>query len=205
MARRGAETPGALQPQAVPATRLGRSRQANGPMEDAAKRMGSRRHLSRRAVPTRSPSASPAALITARAFCAQRARPQGRGRRRDCPGSLLLLVTWHCARRSARRAAVCVSVGRGPTCWSSCSESWSPRSATPCTRSPARDQPGLGMGGAGFRLSAVTQPAPDPQESSILAGALVATAVAVSAYGLYQIKVELPPLQAAFRRNPQRF
>ena len=39
-------------------------------------------------------------------------------------------------------------------------------------------------------------------ESSILAGALVATAFAVSVYGLYQVAVELPALQAQFRRNP---
>ena len=42
-------------------------------------------------------------------------------------------------------------------------------------------------------------------ESSALAGALVATAVAVSAYGLYQNKVELPLLQAEFQRNPAQF
>ena len=41
-------------------------------------------------------------------------------------------------------------------------------------------------------------------ESSVLAGALVATAVAVSAYGLYQVKVELPLLQAEFKRNPNQ-
>jgi hypothetical protein len=41
-------------------------------------------------------------------------------------------------------------------------------------------------------------------ESSVLAGALVATAVAVSAYGLYQANVELPLLQAEFRRDPGR-
>jgi O-antigen ligase len=39
-------------------------------------------------------------------------------------------------------------------------------------------------------------------ESSILAGAIVATAFAVSCYGLYQVKVELPILQANFLRNP---
>src|SRR5262249_37719397 len=32
----------------------------------------------------------------------------------------------------------------------------------------------------------------------------VATAVAVSAYGLYQVKVELPQLQAQFTRNPRQ-
>ena len=41
-------------------------------------------------------------------------------------------------------------------------------------------------------------------ESSVLAAALVATAVAVSAYGLYQNKVELPALQAEFTRNPKK-
>jgi O-antigen ligase len=41
-------------------------------------------------------------------------------------------------------------------------------------------------------------------ESSVLAGALVATAVAVSAYGLYQNKIELPKLQADFNRNPKK-
>jgi O-antigen ligase len=41
-------------------------------------------------------------------------------------------------------------------------------------------------------------------ESSVLAAALVATAVAVSAYGLYQVKVELPALQAEFHRNPKQ-
>ena len=38
-------------------------------------------------------------------------------------------------------------------------------------------------------------------ESSVLAGALVATAVAVSAYGLYQNRVELPLLQSQYKRN----
>ena len=42
-----------------------------------------------------------------------------------------------------------------------------------------------------------------PDESSALAGAIVATAVAVSAYGLYQVKVELPLIQAEFQRNPR--
>jgi hypothetical protein len=41
-------------------------------------------------------------------------------------------------------------------------------------------------------------------ESTVLAGALVATAVAVSAYGLYQARVELPALQARFLRDPKR-
>ncbi len=41
-------------------------------------------------------------------------------------------------------------------------------------------------------------------ESSMIAGALVATAVAVSAYGLYQVKVELPLLQAEFKRSPNQ-
>jgi hypothetical protein len=39
-------------------------------------------------------------------------------------------------------------------------------------------------------------------ESTVLAGAMVATAFAVSVYGLYQVGVELPELQAQFRRNP---
>ena len=39
-------------------------------------------------------------------------------------------------------------------------------------------------------------------ESAVLAGAMVATAFAVSVYGLYQVGVELPALQAQFRRNP---
>ncbi len=39
-------------------------------------------------------------------------------------------------------------------------------------------------------------------ESSALALALAATAAAVSAYGLFQAGVELPELQAAYRRNP---
>jgi hypothetical protein len=42
-------------------------------------------------------------------------------------------------------------------------------------------------------------------ETTVLAGALVATAVAVSAYGLYQVKVELPLLQAQYQRNPREF
>ncbi len=39
-------------------------------------------------------------------------------------------------------------------------------------------------------------------ESTVLAGALVATAVAVSAYGLYQARVEIPQLRARFEKNP---
>jgi O-antigen ligase len=42
-------------------------------------------------------------------------------------------------------------------------------------------------------------------ESSTLTGAMVATAVAVSVYGLYQATVELPQMQTAFRLNPQPF
>jgi MFS family permease len=41
-------------------------------------------------------------------------------------------------------------------------------------------------------------------ESKVLAGALVATAVAVAAYGFYQARVELPQLQARFRGDPER-
>ncbi len=41
-------------------------------------------------------------------------------------------------------------------------------------------------------------------ETSALAGAIVATAFAVSCYGLYQVKVELPILQARFIANPVR-
>jgi hypothetical protein len=40
-------------------------------------------------------------------------------------------------------------------------------------------------------------------ESSAIAGAVVATAVAVSAYGLYQLAVELPYLRDLFLRNPE--
>ncbi len=39
-------------------------------------------------------------------------------------------------------------------------------------------------------------------ESTVLAGALVATAVAVSAYGLFQDRVEIPQLRARFQKNP---
>jgi hypothetical protein len=39
-------------------------------------------------------------------------------------------------------------------------------------------------------------------ESTVLAGALVATAVAVSAYGLFQARVEIPQLKERFQRNP---
>jgi O-antigen ligase len=41
-------------------------------------------------------------------------------------------------------------------------------------------------------------------ESWILVGALVATAMAVSVYGLYQARVELPLLQAEFQRDPRQ-
>ena len=41
-------------------------------------------------------------------------------------------------------------------------------------------------------------------ESKALAGILVATAVAVSTYGLYQAKIEIPLLQKEFLRNPTR-
>jgi hypothetical protein len=40
-------------------------------------------------------------------------------------------------------------------------------------------------------------------ESSALAGVFVATAFAVSVYGLYQVTVELPLLRKEFQRNPQ--
>jgi len=39
-------------------------------------------------------------------------------------------------------------------------------------------------------------------ESSALAGALTAAAVAVSAYGLYQVSVEFPQMHASFRKDP---
>jgi O-antigen ligase len=41
-------------------------------------------------------------------------------------------------------------------------------------------------------------------ESTALAGALVATAVAVSVYGLYQARVEIPQLQQEFRVNAEQ-
>ncbi len=40
-------------------------------------------------------------------------------------------------------------------------------------------------------------------ESATLAGAVIATAVALAAYGLYQIPVEFPQIRAAFLRNPE--
>jgi hypothetical protein len=40
-------------------------------------------------------------------------------------------------------------------------------------------------------------------ESATLAGAVVATAVAVAAYGLYQVPVEFPALRAMFHRSPE--
>ena len=40
-------------------------------------------------------------------------------------------------------------------------------------------------------------------ESSALAGVMVATAFAVSVYGLYQLTVELPLIRAEYLRNPQ--
>jgi hypothetical protein len=40
-------------------------------------------------------------------------------------------------------------------------------------------------------------------ESSALAGIMVATAFAVSVYGLYQLRVELPLIRAEYLRNPQ--
>jgi O-Antigen ligase len=40
-------------------------------------------------------------------------------------------------------------------------------------------------------------------ESALLAGAIVTTAFAVSVYGLYQIRFELPLIQEAYRRNPE--
>src|SRR5262249_1725729 len=42
-------------------------------------------------------------------------------------------------------------------------------------------------------------------ESSVLAGALVATAFAVSVYGLYRGGVELPALRERFAKNPAPF
>jgi O-antigen ligase len=41
-------------------------------------------------------------------------------------------------------------------------------------------------------------------ESGVLAGVIVATAFAVSVYGLYQVRFELPLIQEAYRRNPQQ-
>jgi hypothetical protein len=40
-------------------------------------------------------------------------------------------------------------------------------------------------------------------ESIVLAGALMATAVAISAYGIFQSRVEIPQLQAKYRSDPQ--
>lgn len=42
-------------------------------------------------------------------------------------------------------------------------------------------------------------------ESSVLAGAMVATAFAVSVYGLFQGGVELPQIREEYRRNPTQF
>jgi O-antigen ligase len=42
-------------------------------------------------------------------------------------------------------------------------------------------------------------------ESSALAAALVATVLAVSVYGLYQVGVEMPALRAEYREDPQKF
>ena len=75
-------------------------------------------------------------------------------------------------------------------------------SSTRGARPAAGDQPGLGMGRAGLRLRPGPEPAPDPRRIQVLAGALVATAVAVSAYGLYQVRVEIPQLQATIPPRP---
>src|SRR6185312_6064189 len=40
-------------------------------------------------------------------------------------------------------------------------------------------------------------------ETLVLAGALIATAVSVAIYGLYQVGVELESIRAAYRRNPE--
>lgn len=58
----------------------------------------------------------------------------------------------------------------------------------------------VGLGLAYFLIRNLPRTA---QESSALTGAMVATAVAVSVYGLYQARVELPQLQEQFKRNPQ--
>lgn len=41
-------------------------------------------------------------------------------------------------------------------------------------------------------------------ESSALAGALAASALAVGVYGLYQVTIELPEIRAVYQANPQR-
>lgn len=57
-------------------------------------------------------------------------------------------------------------------------------------------------GGLGLAYALLRSLPRTRQESSTLAGALVAAAVAVSAYGLYQAAVEFPRMHAEYQRNP---
>jgi O-antigen ligase len=57
---------------------------------------------------------------------------------------------------------------------------------------------GLGVAYALVRILPRTR-----AESSALAGALLATAVAISAYGLYQVKVEFPEMHALYLKDPE--
>ena len=95
-------------------------------------------------------------------------------------------------RRRRWSAAGFDSAGRGPTRWSSRSWSWS-RSARRMRSTGARRSTWPGSGSALGLVYLLLRNLPRTRdESSVLAGALVATAFAVSVYGLYQVKVELP-------------
>ena len=77
-------------------------------------------------------------------------------------------------------------------------------SASHAARPAAGDQPGLGVGRAWARCTCLLRNLPRTRdESSALAGVMVATAFAVSVYGLYQLAVELPMLRVEYLRNPQ--
>ena len=89
-------------------------------------------------------------------------------------------------------AAAFATAGRGPMRWSSVSWAWS-RPARSMRSIGGRRSTWPGSGSASVSFISWYRNLPRTRdESSALAGVLVATAFAVSVYGLYQLTVELP-------------
>ena len=161
MARRGARSsvPPSPRPSQKPDAK--RAPRTLGPTDDATSRISAGRLPDLGERLRRVALGLTAALVTARAYLAERARPEGRGRRGAVLGPRRPDRRRAGARRRARRRPVPVPLvvdrrrGRRP-------DGPGRHQRVARARSAAGDQPGLGVGRAGVRLPPGAQPAADP-------------------------------------------
>ncbi len=167
MARRGAKSSVPPQPRPSQSRTRDQRRHAGRLNSDDQDRGKKRPRLSERV--RRIALGLTAALVTARAFWpSEPDLKEGAG-----AGLYWVFVVFIVVRAGAGRrrwsAAAFASAGRGPTRWSSGSWSWS-RRVHPRARSPAGDQPGMGVGRPRLGLPLLRNLPRTRDESSALAG-----------------------------------